>query len=85
MSERFYVTDAWLEDFARSDMSHMRDLARELIERRALDLTDEERDALVRIRNDLRNSERRSPDVMYHPAHLVEARRALDKLLKGAK
>ncbi len=41
----------------------------------------EELDALTRIRNELRNSERRSPDIMYYSAHLVEARKALDKLL----
>ncbi len=45
-------------------------------------LTAEDVDVLIRVRNEMRNAERRSPDIMYYPVHLADARRALDKLLK---
>lgn len=51
----------------------------------AKQLTAEEIDPLVRLRNELRNAERRSPDIMYHPPHLIEARKALDGLLSSIR
>jgi hypothetical protein len=62
-------------------------MAAELKERRAGELTEEDREALVRLRNEMRNSERRSPDIMYYPAERVRAREVIDRLLanRGAK
>ena len=70
MSERLYVTDAWLEYFAKSDLSHMRDLARELIERRAVDEH--------RRRSDEELRERRAADLS------DEDREALTELVEWA-
>ena len=61
------------------------ELLAELQARRAADLTAEETDSIIRLRNELRSAERRSPDVMYYPAHHIEARKALDEILRGGR
>lgn len=89
---RLMITDRDLANLAATPVSIEPDtielshtvflrLVAELRERRAADLSDADREALVGIRNELRNSERRSPDIMYYPARWVAAREALDKLL----
>ena len=60
------------------------ELLAELQARRAADLSADETDSIIRLRNELRIAERRSPDVMYYPAHHIEAREALDNVQRVA-
>lgn len=45
----------------------------------------EDIDMLIQLRNEMHNAERRSPDIMYYPAHRIKQREALERLLRQTR